>query len=356
MRKLILVGLALLPGMLSAQPFPSDQVQKVLDKVVDQKRVFGAVISISQGDETYHFASGNMQVDDAYFIASVTKLYTASVLFKLADEGQLSLDDPITKYFPEETLNGLHVYEGTDYTAQITLRHLVTNTSGLADYFMQEEDAESLMETLTANKDTALSFDQMMAMTKGLPAQFAPGTPGKAYYSDGNFQLLGQVIQQVTGKSLQEAYEAYIFQPLGLTETYVYDDPNDTRPINFYHKKDQLHIPLMMASFQADGGIVSTAGENLTFLKAYLGGELFSHDQVDINSGWNKIYTPFQYGHGIMKFKFPGQPEMIGHAGASGSFAYYIPSADVFITGTINQMAKPQIAYRLIAKVLSKVD
>ena len=56
-----------------------------------------------------------------------------------------------------------------------------------------------------------------------------------------------------------------------------------------------------------------------------------------------------------MKLKFPGMPEIIGHAGVNGSFAYYVRSKDVYIAGKINQIDKPQVVYKMIARVLSKV-
>lgn len=357
MNKLFLLATLLLPTTLFAQTFPSDQIQKALDKSVDNKRIFGAVFSVNKGGETHHFASGNMNVGDAYYIASVSKLYTAAVLFKLVDQKKLSLDDPIKQYLTNETLSGLHVYEGEEYSNNITIRHLVTNTSGLSDYFTQEDkDKESLLDRLVSNGDTALSFDQLIEMTKALPAQFPPGTEGKAYYSDGNYQLLGKIINNVTGKSMEEVYEEYIFDPLDLEQTYLFSDLSDTTPAPFYYKKEVLKIPKMMTSFQSDGGIVSTAEENLIFLKAHLNGELFSAKNTDVKRDWNKIYSPFQYGYGIMKFKFFGMPDMIGHAGANGSFAYYIPSKDVYITGTVNQIDKPQLVYKLIGKILSKID
>ncbi len=356
MSKLFALLTFLCPIMLLAQSFPSNQIQEKMDASIDDKRIFGVVISIGTEDSTYHFAAGNMDVGDAYFIASVSKMYTTSVLYKLVDQGKVNLDDPISNYLSDEILNGLHVYKNEEYTRSITIRHLVTNTSGLSDYFMQKNKGEkSLSEYLVSEGDTSLTFDQMMASTKQLPAQFPPGTEGKAHYSDGNFQLLGKMIEKVTGKSMQEVYQEFIFDPLELEKTYLYNDPKDTIPAKFYYKENLLNIPNMMTCFQSDGGIVSTTEENLIFLKAQLNGELYSEAHLKNNSEWNKIYSPFQYGYGLMKFKFFGMPDMIGHAGANGSFAYYVPSRELYITGTINQMDKPQLAYKLIARILATI-
>lgn len=356
MIKLITFLPFLFPTLVFTQSFPVDQIQKTMDRAIDNKQIFGAVVSIGKEDSTYHFASGNIEIEDSYFIASVSKLYTSAVLFKLIDQGKLNLEDSIKNYLTDRTMNGLHIYKDNEYSNSITIRHLVSNTSGLSDYFMQENNQkQSLYDHLISVGDTSLAFDQMIMMTKQLPSKFPPGTQGKAHYSDGNFQLLGKIIQNVTGKTMEEAYEEYIFHPLGLEKTYLYNDPSDTIPTNFYYKKDVLMIPNMMASFQSDGGIVSTSEEGLHFLKAHFNEKLHSKRFSDMNTEWNKIYSPFQYGYGLMKFRFVGIPEMIGHAGANGSFAYYIPSKKIYITGTINQINKPQLVYKLIAKILATI-
>ena len=357
MSKLILlIFFSLSPSIHFAQTFPSGEIQKILNELIDDKQTFGSVVSIEAENQTYHFASGNMEIDDPYFIASISKLYTSAVLFKLIDQKRLSLDDSIKQYLTNETLDKLHVYKGKEYSKYITIRHLLTNTSGLSDYFTQKNDKnESLFDILISNGDTLLTFDQIIEMTKSLSSKFPPGATSKAYYSDSNFQLLGKIIQNITGKTMTEVYEKHIFYPLSLQQSYLFIDTHDTIPTNFYYKEDKLNIPKMMSSFQSDGGIVSTAKENLIFLKSYINGGLFSEKYVNIKTGWNKIFSPFQYGYGIMKFKFIGMPEMIGHSGANGSFAYYIPSENLYITGTINQVNKPQLAYQLIAKILSKI-
>ena len=356
MKKIILMIIFLIPIVLTGQRFPTGEIQKVLDKSIDNKKIFGAVVSISKGGQSYHFASGNMELGDSYFIASITKLYTTAILFKLADQGKLSLDDPIKQYLAPEVMNALHIYKGNEYSQHITIGHLVSNTSGLADYFTEEYEHEnSLMDQITSKGDTSLSFDQMIERTKQLPAKFPPGTKGKAYYSDGNFQLLGKIIQNITYKTMDEVYEEFIFKPLSLKETYLFSDVRDTIPTYFYYKKEVLKIPNMMSCFQSDGGIVSTAEESLIFLKSHLNGGLSIEKNTNVKTNWNKIYFPFRYGDGMMKFKFFGMPEMIGHAGVNGSFAYYIQEKDVYITGTINQINKPHLSYQLIAKILAKI-
>jgi hypothetical protein len=75
---------------------------------------------------------------------------------------------------------------------------------------------------------------------------------------------------------------------------------------------------------------------------------------------WNKIFFPLEYGIGLAKFKLPRifspfkpMPELLGHSGLSGAFAFYAPEKDVFLTGTVNQISNPDISYRLMLQLLN---
>ena len=77
---------------------------------------------------------------------------------------------------------------------------------------------------------------------------------------------------------------------------------------------------------------------------------------------WNSIFFPFKYGVGIQKFKIPrilslfqSVPEMIGHCGSTGSVAFYVPDMDIYITGTVNQQAKPNVTFQTTIKIIQKL-
>jgi CubicO group peptidase (beta-lactamase class C family) len=187
---------------------------------------------------------------------------------------------------------------------------------------------------------------------------FAPGKEGEGLYSDTNFQLLGMIIENVTGISISGAYEERIFEPLGLNQTYLYLDEYDTRPKKMYYKKEELHIPKAMTSFKADGGIVSTVDESMTFIKAFVNGGLFDEKHIEDGAVFNKIFYPNEYGIGYMRYKLPdfyNVPYFIGHSGLSGGFAWYCPEKDAYITGTVNQLNKPGTSYRMIIKMMNEL-
>lgn len=334
----------------------TDKVQRIVSKCIDQKNIFGMVVCLSKNDEMATFAAGNMTENQQYFIASVSKLYTSSVIFKLADNNALKLNDPIFKYLSKESLEGLHIYKGVDYSQDITIRHLLSNTSGLPDYFEQKQsNGRILKNDLIKGDDVKLTFEDILKLTKEMSAVFPPGKKGHAFYSDTNYQILGQIIEKESGSSMAEAYQKFIFEPLELGETYLYHDVDDSRPADLYYKNKVVQIPKIMSSFTSDGGIVSTAAENMTFLKAFFKGQLFSINHFKEMYHWNRVFYPFKYGMGIARFKFFGTYELLGHPGASGSFAFYCPKKDAYITGTINQINKPGLPYTGILKILKTI-
>ncbi len=337
--------------------------EKIISQTVDHPHVFGTVVCIHTPDGSWTGALGNLTENSPYFIASTTKLYITALILHMRANHQLQLDDTIATYLPAEVMNRLHIYKGHDYSADITLRHLLSQTSGLPDYFEQKRaHGQSLMSAITAGKDQSWSFDEAVQASKAMKPNFKPGQQGKAHYSDTNFQLLGRVIEIISGKKLADVFQQYIFEPLHLQQTYLYEDVEDPRPTHLYYKKQPLLIPKAMASFGADGGIVSTAAETMIFLKAFFGGSLFPKEYLEALQAWNRIFFPLQYGVGIARFKWPRifspfqpVPELIGHSGLSGAFAFYCPAKEVYLTGTVNQIHPPSLSFKLMIKLLNAI-
>jgi CubicO group peptidase (beta-lactamase class C family) len=124
--------------------------------------------------------------------------------------------------------------------------------------------------------------------------------------------------------------------------------------------KQRVAIPRAMASVRADGGIVSTAGDGLAFLQAFMTGRLFPLAYLDeMQRPWNAIFTPLQYGMGLMRFALPRYytlfrvvPPMIGHSGASGAVLFYVPTLDLYVSGTVNQIKKRSLSYNLLTRLV----
>lgn len=345
------------------QTAQASKLDQIVKNTVKHKYIFGAVAHVTSGEGAFSWlgAAGNMDETDPYFIASTTKIYITAILLHLRSQGQLQLDDKISQYLPKDLLSGIHVYKGKEYSYDITIRQLMAQTSGLPDYFGdQQKDGKSLQAEITQGNDQAWTLAQVLHRAKQMKPKFLPGTKGKAYYSDTNYQLLGKIIETITNESLHAALKKYVFDPLRLSNTYLYTDATDNSPKSLYYKSAPLTIPLAMTSFGPDGGIVSTARESMTFLRAFFNGEFFPVAYLPELKVWNKIFFPLQYGVGMARCKMPRifspfqpLPEIIGHSGLSGAFAYYCPEKDLYLTGTVNQVAQPSLSYQFMFKLIA---
>jgi D-alanyl-D-alanine carboxypeptidase len=341
---------------------PNDKntdLQKILTKMVDNKKIFGTSFAIKKDGMVWQGASGNLAIDQPYFIASTTKLFTTALILRLRSEGKVNLEDKISKYLGKSIIDGLHIYKGKEYSESLTIRNLLAHTSGLPDYFQDKgTNGKSLENDLKNGSDQFWTFENSIERTKTLKAHFAPGTKAKAHYSDANFQLLGRIIEVVTGKSYSDNCNELIIKPLDLAKTYLYHNVEDTTPKSLYFKSKVLNIPKAMTSFGPDGGMVSTSSDLLTFIESFFTGKLFPKEYLNELYVWNKIFFPFRSGIGIHLFKLPWifnptgvVPYYIGHSGLSGALAYFSPEKNIYIVGTVNQVAHPDLSFKAMIKL-----
>ena len=331
-------------------------LQRLLNAEADKPNTHAVILRVQSGDGRIDFAgsAGAARPDTRFPIASITKLFTATLVLQLIDEGRLSLEDRVQDRLADTDLKGLHVVKGVDYGPDLTLRHLLHQSSGLADYYESDLAAD-----LKAGKDRSYGLEEVLHMTRALPPQAAPDS-GRSHYSDTNFQLLGAVIERVTGQSFDDAVQSRICAPLGLEQTAVVNGTDIGLPV--YHADRLLHIPKTLGSMSADGGIVSTLDEMMVFLRAFMANALFQPSHAAPMRQWQKLFFPIQYGHGLMRIKLPRwmtlfrkTPELIGHSGASGSFAYHAPEPDIYVIGTFNQTDAPRRPIGFMFRVLDLV-
>jgi D-alanyl-D-alanine carboxypeptidase len=339
------------------------KLQSILDKSIDYQKVHGCSFTVRQGNQTWTGVAGNFESSSPFFIASATKLYVTALFFQFLDKKLLSLEQGLSDFLDKELLDKLHVYKQVDFSSKLTVRHLLAHTSGLPDYFQgKNTEGLSLLDRLSRGEDVSWSPESAVEMSKIMTPHFEPGAPKKAFYSDTNFQLLGLIAEKVSGLSLSDCLEQNIFQPLDFQSTYLYQHSDDTRPKKLYFKKNELDIPKAMVSFWADGGIVSTSQELNHFLHAFFNGFFFPKTFIAQYSIWNSIFFPMKSGVGFHRFRLPwffdpfrGIPDLIGHSGLSGTFAFYAPEKDLYVTGTVNQVAHPETSFRLAIKLIQAV-
>lgn len=321
-------------------------LNNLLKKMIDNKWIYSAVLCVENGDSSFSWtgAAGNMQKDSRYFIASVTKLYVTAMVMQLIEEKQIKLSDKISEHLPGHFCERLHVLKGIDYSKEITVAHLISNTSGLPDYFFHKQPSgKTVSDELMEGNNEAWPVDRTIGLTKNLKPKFIPGKKRKAAYSDTKYQVQGRIIENVTGKSIDRVFQDYVFSKINLPNTYAYKDINDTSPVPFY-----LWLPKYIASVTVEGGIVSTADEVMIFLKEFFNGRFFPKERIQDLKQWRLIFPPpglFYFGIGLEKLLTPRilspfKPikEILGFWGQTGSFAFYNPETDLYFSGTTNQI------------------
>lgn len=355
MKKYLLSFLTLITSVAMGQGLPQT-FQKIIDESIDNKYVYGCVLKISSPSIEWTGSSGNLESNSQYFIASTTKLYITAIIQKYRSQHKLRLDDPIYKYLSNEELNNLHHFKGTDYTQEICIKHLLAQTSGLNDYLEDtDNNGYNLLKDLLKGNDKSWHFDDVLNISRKMDSHFRPAKKGKAYYSDTNYQILGRIIEIVSGKTISEALKEEILQPLGLHSTYLYKDTADEKPQKFYYKQRRLKIPKAMVSVGADGGIVSNVTDSMIFIRAFFNGTIFPKEYLDDMYQWNPIFFPFHYGIGLMQTRIFLQPILIGHSGITGAFSFYCPEKETFIVGTLNQIDQPSRSFKLMLKFLRQL-
>jgi D-alanyl-D-alanine carboxypeptidase len=346
--------------------------------VEKDKSVRNCVLSVMKGDGSFSWSGAAgiarqdgqvpMTKDTLIYVASITKLYTATAIMRLYEKGALSLDDPIGRYLPKELIRGIHVYKGKDYSHEITIKELLSHTSGIADYYTEKpKGGKNLFELFLEKPERSWTVDETIERARNdLRPNFQPGTD--ASYSDTNFQLLGKVIEAVTGKSLHTVYEDFIFRPLTLKHTWLIGHPEpqpapSATPADVFYKDMNISKTRSNGAYWADGGIVSTAEEMIIFLKGLNEGRIISGDTLKLMHHWHKLQFPLQYGYGTMYFKLPWVitkvmklPLLWGHSGSTGSFLYYSDDLNLYIAGSINQVESKSKPFRLMLRVMKAIQ
>jgi D-alanyl-D-alanine carboxypeptidase len=335
------------------------KLQKVLDAQIGRGQVHSVIAALQSHDRRLDFVGAAgianpqtgevMSPETPFFIASVTKMFTAAIVMGLHEQGKLDLDAPVSTYLPPSLTTGIHVYKGTDYSDRIRVFELLGQTSGIADYEADKPPGgKSVIDELKTGTDRSIDTSEAVEIVRGLSPRFPPGTPGRAHYSNLNYRLLGAIIESTTGRPMAANFEERICVPLGLERTYLFDctaPSRDQTPATIYFRGAPANIMKYLSSNVSDGGLVSTAPECMTFLRAFFEGGLFDKALLEQMTRWNRMFFPMRYGYGLMYFQLPRffwptpLPEFVGHVGTTGSFAFTCPSRSMYLVGTVNQVS-----------------
>jgi D-alanyl-D-alanine carboxypeptidase len=341
-----------------------DQLRcQVEDSVGNDSSVHSIQFAVARGDGSYSWAGAAgiadpqhhtpATADTPVYLASVTKIYIATLVMQLSQQKLLALDNPMSMYLPAAVIRGIDVYQGRDYSSTVTIRDLVSMTSGIPDYYEEKgRDGKKMLDVFLADPGRTWTPQEMIDRARtDLTPHFAPGNG--LYYSDTNYQLLGLIIESVTHTSLSTALQDHLFQPLGLHRTWLVgstvQNAATTAPAHVF--ADQHDITTVRSKdYWADGGLVSTPTEMVAFLRALNEGKIISVGSLRTMQTWHDrddSPTPpipgVQYGYGLWHFDPTGVTGSLssveptwGASGSTGSFLYYSAAHDVYLAGSVN--------------------
>jgi D-alanyl-D-alanine carboxypeptidase len=273
----------------------------------------GLSIAVARGDHVIlskGYGKADLELDvpateqTLFRIASVTKQFTAAAILRLIEQGQLALDDDITKY--------------VDFPTQgrtVTIRHLLAHTSGLPSY----TDVPGFFERGLARD---LAPAAVLDPVRNLPFEFEPGT--KWAYSNTGYHLLGMILEKVSGRSYARHMQDEFFKPLGLLHTR-FDVASELIPgrARGYDVIDGAPVnaaPLSMSIPFSSGGLLSTAGDLVQWQLALRSGKVLSP------ASWQLMTTPgkladgseTRYGFGLFLDGIDGHPNLMHEGGIPG--------------------------------------
>ena len=318
----------------------------------------GIDINIAEG------RTGEIQANpnQANHLASVGKLFTATLVSMLHDKGLLSFDDKIVKYLDADLIRGLHVYKGNEYSGDISIKHLLKQTSGLNDVFFP------LLKKIMNDPNLEMTVREALEWGK---ANLKPvGKPGQRhFYTDTNYYLLGLIIESITRKPFHEAAHEMILDPLKMDNAYIngFSEPKSKPqypPANICLFNTNFIENERIAKIDyAGGGIVAPLSEYLVFMKALVNGQLVKKstlDQMihdDVKMGFPAI--GFDYGYSVWKPKaipllLPEKFFCWGCVGITGAFMFFHPKTEAYVIGTFNDKSYTSKALRFMLMKIIK--
>ena len=263
-------------------------IEEGTKKALRRGQVPGVVILIGNRENVlYRRAFGHraikpekerMTLDTLFDLASLTKVVaTTTAVMQLVESGKIGLEDPVTKYWPELQGNGKE---------QIMLRHLLTHYSGLGP-------------GVSLNPDWSGTEEGLKRIIEEKP--YSP--PGIQFtYSDINFQILGEVVEKISGKSLAAYSDEHIFRPLGMKDTF-FDPPSGVRdriaPTLWNRAKGKMlrgtvhdGVAYRMGGVAGHAGLFSTADNLSIFARMILNGGSIENVKILKPSTVEKMTLP----------------------------------------------------------------
>lgn len=337
-----------------------DQLQKVLEKGIRRYHDRGASAAVIFSDnKIWTGVSGishdtvSMKTDMLFAIGSVTKNFVAALTLKLAEEGVLSLDDPLSSWLPGYP----HIDD------MITIRQLLNHTSGIYMFWENQE----IWDELKKDRTKVWTSEEVLSYIK--EPYFAPGDSWR--YSNTNYLLLAMIIEKATGLSLSIAFRNYFWEPLGIENAYLSIEeiiPDNQAHVfgdNFNNDGSNIDLTFLPRTshesiIHGSGGLFMTAEDLSRWCQTLFEGKVLQQQSLDEMLQF-VTFPPVSnmraYGLGVQVYTRSNThgKEAIGHSGGNiGTTTYmvYLPEYHTSIVVMVN--AFPGSSAGFITKGLIK--
>jgi CubicO group peptidase (beta-lactamase class C family)/beta-glucosidase-like glycosyl hydrolase len=333
----------------------------VIEKAIADKAFPGATLAVGNRGKVSVHALGKLSYDakaaatspsTMYDIASLTKVVATTTLVAKLAEGDftvpLDLDAKIERYLPEWASG-----PNTEWRHRVTVRHLLTHTSGLPPF---KEYWRTTGSGVTAKRST----NKQDTLTKifAEPLEYEPGT--KEVYSDLGIILMAEIIERLTGRKLDDLANNYIFSPLAMKDT-MYRPPKKIWPAiapteidnNLRHRLVQGEVhdenAFAIGGVSGHAGVFSTAPDLAAFCQMLLNGGVYAHERVLRRATIAQFTTPQQLSGGTRTLGWAVPTEggssghyfsahSFGHTGFTGTSIWIDPDRQLFVVLLTNRV------------------
>lgn len=352
-------------------------ITAVADQVADARLQRPAVVGVRSPDgEHLVTASGPMSVETPFHLASVGKVFTAVLIMQLVDEGRIDLDAPVAESRVLDTADPAMLHP---WFQQITMRHLLTHTSGWRDVHNDDPTyladgtgrpapgafirrfASSVVSLASGGDDEfarrrwaiwdeerpsdpeAGVLNRFVSQGYALAPLAVPGT--QFHYSDTGYQLAAMVLERLGEAPYHRQQRLRILEPLGLTHTAMaYGDVVDLLPTTsevFIGDQPIMALGCDLAFDWGGGGQVASIDDLLRFGHAVFSGELLSAESLEIMLNFITppgLIPPRQaVSIGLQRWTTPGGRTLEGHSGAWGARLFRDPTSGWIVAGSSHQ-------------------
>jgi CubicO group peptidase (beta-lactamase class C family) len=285
----ILCLLLLIGAMAFTQP--AGRLDSLFTTLYKLDQFTGSVLVSEKGKTIYQQSFGaDNQHKTVYTLGSIAKTLTSTAILRCKQTGLLNLDDPVSKHLPQFPY------------PSITIRHLLTHTSGLPDYNLYEQEMKQNPGKIFTNSDLIPAL-----LTWNTPLKFQPGE--KWQYSNTNYSLLALVIEKVSMRSFETYMQKNIFKRARMTQTYFQSDPLRTKDSNRTQNHEYPFLfstnlepsdslqknrwrSFNMSGFVGQGNIMTTTNDLLRFDEALYAGILLNPKSLE------EAFTPYRLNNG----------------------------------------------------------